>query len=61
VTDSPLETVLTDATDALPDGGVPFALIGGVAAILYGNTRATVGASERRRTAAPLTHRRGRS
>lgn len=41
MSDSPLETVLTDAANALADGGVPFALIGGVAAILYGNTRAT--------------------
>ncbi|GMV40819.1 MAG: hypothetical protein AMXMBFR64_25350 [Myxococcales bacterium] len=39
--DSPLETVLKDASNALADGGVPFALIGGVAAILHGNTRAT--------------------
>lgn len=41
MSDSPLETVLHDASRVLGEAGVRFALTDGVAAILHGSTRAT--------------------
>jgi hypothetical protein len=41
VTESPLVEVLLEATRALTEARVPHALIGGVACILHGGTRAT--------------------
>lgn len=39
--DDPLVTTLLDATTALDEAGIPHALVGGMAAILYGSTRTT--------------------